>query len=164
MFCYLQVGVSERDRNTRAKRNDTPMYGNAAPTEFFGCAGKGPLHGPAVRVIPAADAALIVNLIGADFPVATHFLQKEERENKPKRRCCSWWSLARCSSRSRPALGSCHSPHILHGHRCCRRLCRNSGSRHAPAASSKRRRQFLWTGSRGGTSCWLCSKEREVTV
>lgn len=65
---------------------------------------------------------------------------------------------------SGPALGSSHPPRILHGHRCCRHLCRNSGSRRAPAASSKRRRRFLWTGSRGGTSCWLCGKGREVTA
>lgn len=58
------------------------MQEKAIPTKLFGSAGEGSLHSPAMRIIPAADAALIFNLIGANFLVTTHFLQKEEEKTQ----------------------------------------------------------------------------------
>lgn len=58
------------------------MHDNAIPTKLFGSAGKGSLHSSAMRVIPATDATLIFKLVGANFLVTTHFLQKEEQRKK----------------------------------------------------------------------------------
>ena len=72
------------------------MHEKAIPTKLFGRAGKGSLHSSAVRVIPATDATLIFDLVGANLLVATHFLQQEEQEkknNKQKRRLCHGLSV-----------------------------------------------------------------------
>lgn len=43
-------------------------------TGFLWRAGEGSLDGAAVRVVSATDATLILHLVGADLPVAAHFL------------------------------------------------------------------------------------------
>lgn len=56
------------------------MQAAVIPTELFGSAGVGSLHGPAVGIVPAAHPALVLSLAGANLLVTTHFLQKKEQD------------------------------------------------------------------------------------
>lgn len=64
----------------RASRSSSQLQADVIPTKLFGSAGVGPLHGPAVGIVPAADPALVLSLAGANFLVTAHFLQKKGQD------------------------------------------------------------------------------------